>query len=324
MKRAWLKYPVYIFIICLSMLAVSCFESTSYEPLADRLSAIPADLVKYGPADDIYPPVLHSDLWEDPVPMPGPINTPGGEDSAFITPDGNDFYFFFTPDVSKDVYVQLEDGVTGIYWSKREGNSWSYPERVLLQDRDKLSLDGCLFVSGDTMWFCSAREGNTRGVDFYIAHLENGQWTDWENAGTLLNDDYGIGELHITSGGDQLYFHADKEGGVGGLDIWMCEKSDGTWQPPVNVTAVNTSGDEGWPFITEDGSELWITRTYMRTPGLFRSVKSASGEWGEPELIISDFAGESTMDRDGNIYFTHHFYKDAVMLEADIYVAYKK
>ncbi|MBT3389021.1 MAG: hypothetical protein HN413_01275 [Chloroflexi bacterium] len=29
-------------------------------------------------------------------------------------------------------------------------------------------------------------------------------------------------------------------------------------------------------------------------------------------------------NNEGNIYFTHHFYKDNIMLEADIYVAYKK
>jgi hypothetical protein len=29
------------------------------------------------------------------------------------------------------------------------------------------------------------------------------------------------------------------------------------------------------------------------------------------------------MDNAGNIYFTHHFYKDNLMLEADIYIAHR-
>jgi hypothetical protein len=41
-------------------------------------------------------------------------------------------------------------------------------------------------------------------------------------------------------------------------------------------------------------------------------------------LIISQFAGEPSLDNQGNIYFTHHFFKDGVMLEADYYVAMKK
>ena len=46
--------------------------------------------------------------------------------------------------------------------------------------------------------------------------------------------------------------------------------------------------------------------------------------WQEPELIISQFAGEPTLDNEGNLYFTHHFFEDSKMIEADIYVAMKK
>ena len=59
-------------------------------------------------------------------------------------------------------------------------------------------------------------------------------------------------------------------------------------------------------------------------PALFRSIRDKGGIWSQPELIISRFAGEATLDIKGNIYFTHHFYKDTVMLDADIYVTYRK
>ena len=48
------------------------------------------------------------------------------------------------------------------------------------------------------------------------------------------------------------------------------------------------------------------------------------GEWTEPMKMFSIFSGESSMDNEGNVYFTHHFFKDDVMLEADIYIARKK
>jgi hypothetical protein len=46
--------------------------------------------------------------------------------------------------------------------------------------------------------------------------------------------------------------------------------------------------------------------------------------WQPPELIISQFAGEPTLDDEGNLYFVHHFYQDGEMIEADIYLAEKK
>ena len=93
--------------------------------------------------------------------------------------------------------------------------------------------------------------------------------------------------------------------------------------PPQNVDIVNSPETDGWLSLTQDGNELWFTRTYLGTPAIFRS-KRINGEWQQPELIISQFAGESSVDNEGNIYFTHHFFENGVMLEADIYVAYRK
>ena len=99
---------------------------------------------------------------------------------------------------------------------------------------------------------------------------------------------------------------------------------NGEWQTPENVAAVDTVGDEGWPYVTQDGKELWFTRTDLGSPAICRSVK-VNGAWCEPELIISQFAGEPSVDGDGNSYFVHHFYTvDSRMIEADIYVAQRK
>jgi hypothetical protein len=35
-------------------------------------------------------------------------------------------------------------------------------------------------------------------------------------------------------------------------------------------------------------------------------------------------AGEPSIDEEGNVYFVHHFFDGDKMIEADIYVAYKK
>ena len=99
---------------------------------------------------------------------------------------------------------------------------------------------------------------------------------------------------------------------------------NGEWQTPEDFVAVNTGDDEGWPYVTQDGKELWFTRTYLGLPAIYRSVK-VNGAWCEPELIISQFAGEPSVDGDGNIYFVHHFYTaDSRMIEADIYIAQRK
>ncbi len=305
----------------LLLLLAGCSQNEPAKITKTRAEAIPADAVKITPPADIYVPVLHSTEWQSPVPLDGPVNTAGAEDSPFITPDGNTLYFFFTPDVRVPPEKQVLDGVTGIYVSKKVNGAWSNPERVVLQDSGKLSLDGCEFIQGDSMWFCSAREGYA-GVHLFTAKLRGGKWQDWEHIDDKLSG-YEVGEMHLSSNGNELYFHSPRAGGKGQLDIWVSKKTNGDWQAPENLKAVNTPESEGWPFVSQDGQELWFTRFYMGSPGVFRS-KKVNGEWSEPELIISSFAGEPTIDNSGNLYFVHHFYKDGKMLEADIYAAYKK
>jgi hypothetical protein len=105
--------------------------------------------------------------------------------------------------------------------------------------------------------------------------------------------------------------------------MWFCSVRRGNLGAKVNITA-----DEGWPFLSSDGSELWFcghSRLGYAGPSVFRSLRAVDGSWGEPEEIISNFAGEPTLDDAGNIYYTHHFFsQNGVMLEADIYVAYRK
>jgi hypothetical protein len=84
------------------------------ETPVNRYDKIPSSQGKMTPELDYHQPKLHSFLWEDPVILEGGINTAGAEDSPFVSPDGNSFYFFFTPDVSKPAEEQLTDGVTGI------------------------------------------------------------------------------------------------------------------------------------------------------------------------------------------------------------------
>jgi len=321
--------PYVLGAICIVIVAAVVFAGLNLNPpqetpeLPTRESTIPAGAVKMTPETDLYPSILHSDEWSQPVPLAEAINTAGGEDSSFVMPDGNTLYFFFTPDVSVPAEQQVLDSVTGIYVSKKQNGAWSTAERVILQDAGKLALDGAQFVQDNTMWFASAREGYT-GVNYFTAEFKDGKWTNWQYVGDKLMKEYRMGEMHITADGKTLYFHSDRAGGKGGLDIWASQKIDGEWQTPENVAAVNSEGDEGWPFLTQDGNELWFTRMYMGSPAIYRSLK-VNGEWQEPELILSQFAGESSMDNAGNIYFTHHFYNnESKMIEADIYVALKR
>jgi len=200
----------------------------------DRESLIPENKTKRTPETDHYPPVLHSSLWEEPIPLPDPINTAGAEDSPFMDPCGCNLYFVYTPDVDVPIERQLIDGVTGLWSSRRTDDGWSDPEKVKTSDED--TLDGCPFIQGEELWFCSARPGYT-GVNFFIADLDDSNATNVRYADERLNDDIVVGELHITTDGRDLYYHALRPGGTD-MDIWVTHLMNGTWSDPENVNTI--------------------------------------------------------------------------------------
>lgn len=316
-------YCLIILLVILGIFAFSeCDDKSnpiSVYPEVERKEKLPADIEKRGPESDQYPPILHSNQYMKPVPCPVSINTRGAEDSPFILPDGNTLYFFFTPDVRVPPEKQILDEVTGIWVSHKTGDTWNEAERVWLQEPAKLSLDGAVCIQDNEMWFASARVGYT-GVNMFIAEWINGKWSNWTYAGDRLMKEIQIGEVHIYN--DDLYFHSDRTGGKGEFDIWMTTRDENSWTDPINIDVVNSKTMDGYPFISSDGNELWFTRTFNGTPGIFRSIKT-DVKWTTPELVVSQFAGEPTLDNDGNLYFVHHYYQDGIMIEADIYVAYK-
>lgn len=317
---------VVVVIVLLAVIAMTANKPADVIGQEDRIAAIPSTSVKMTPAADLHKPVVHSSAWSQPVPLPGLVNTAGAEDSPFIVANGTWFFFFFTPDVKVPPEKQLVDGVTGIWWTRLVDGNWTSPEKIVLND--DVSLDGAEFVLGDTMWFASVRSGNLGEIDVYTARYADGKWKDVENAGSQLNVDYDIGEFHITADGSTMYFHSGNWSQGENMDIWETHKAGGSWGPPVRVQGVNTNADEGFPYVTPDGDELWFTKYSglgYAGPAIYRSVRLSNGSWGTPEEVVSNFAGEPTLDAAGNIYFVHHYYDEAdEMVEADIYVCYRQ
>jgi len=118
-------------------------------------------------------------------------------------------------------------------------------------------------------------------------------------------------------------------GAYGNEDICVSERTKDSWDQPARIHEVSLSGaKKGQPMVTADGQELWFTspsRLGYTGPAVFRSIRNPDGTWGEPEEIVSNFAGEPTLDPEGNLYFGHHYFSaDVRMIEADIYVAYRR
>lgn len=82
-----------LFLLAISSCSDSSLPLSTPTLIPSRYSRISDSAEKIEPASDHLPPVLHSPDWEEPVPMPGPINTAGGEDRLSSQPMGKRFIF---------------------------------------------------------------------------------------------------------------------------------------------------------------------------------------------------------------------------------------
>lgn len=106
----------------------------------------------------------------------------------------------------------------------------------------------------------------------------------------------------LSRDGRTIYFVSDRPGGKGGFDIWYSRKLGAKWGPPVNLTTINTSGNELSPFLTPEGDRLYFaSKGWAGFGGFDLFVSNGSGaEWDTPTNLGTPY--NSSYDDYGGIW----------------------
>jgi outer membrane protein OmpA-like peptidoglycan-associated protein len=117
---------------------------------------------------------------------------------------------------------------------------------------------------------------------------------DWESPKRLELDDVKANDAHpsLSADGQKLYFSSDREGGFGGMDLYVATFSNGEWSSPINLGAsVNTPGNELFPFIFDDGTLYFSSDGWGGLGGLdiFYADKIDDQSWGEAVNLGAPF-----------------------------------
>jgi outer membrane protein OmpA-like peptidoglycan-associated protein len=97
--------------------------------------------------------------------------------------------------------------------------------------------------------------------DIFESEFVQNKWTKLKNLGSGINGiDSWEGQPSITADGRVLFFASNRDGGVGGMDIYRSVKdSSGIWLPAENLgKEVNTELNEKSPFIHYDNQTLYF------------------------------------------------------------------
>ncbi len=230
----------------------------------------------------IVPMLLHAQPWSDPdtnkfqVRNLVELNSSADDYAPCMTPNRGWLYF-----TSSRV-----GGVAKVFRSPRFGELWGGP--VLLSNQtigDSLGDDGALAITFPLLaqlfpmsqedmgaldvvgmgTFTSGRRPDIYAdADLYLIRVGVNQIDFAErNPIPAINTDDWEAQGAITPDGRILVFASDREGGSGGMDLWISVKDfTGEFGPPVNLgTQINTEGNEFSPSFAPDGATLYFAST---------------------------------------------------------------
>jgi outer membrane protein OmpA-like peptidoglycan-associated protein/tetratricopeptide (TPR) repeat protein len=148
-------------------------------------------------------------------------------------------------------------------------------------------------------------EDNEMKLKLYSAENINGAWGEATEL-PFNDDEYSTAHPSLSKDGRFLYFASDREGGFGGMDIWVSEFKNGNWGEPKNLgKEINSKGIEVFPFVDERGHLYFSSDGWGGEGGLdmfFVEMKNGSATnkpvaLGEPFNSPNDDFGIIT---DGN------------------------
>ena len=194
-----------------------------------------------------------------------PFNTAASEFGVF--PYDNGIIFASAREVSTVVqdFNWLNSGFLNFFYTEytKDSSDWSKPQLLKGEVNTKYhesnftqakSSDEFIFTRNN---FIDKTKGvSEQGViklKLYKGKI-NGLETSNVEELPFNSDEFSITHPTITADGSLMYFASDMPGGEGGKDIYYCTKSGNSWSEPVNFKAINTSGDEMFPYIHSDGT----------------------------------------------------------------------
>lgn len=263
--------------------------------------------------------------WKDSVRNMGfAINTSDAEMFPWISTDEKQLYLTRRRNNSDEDFYVAEMDTCGEWYSAR--NMGSPPNTADQEAAQMISADGhyLFFMRCENRSLNGWAQG---GCDLYMAYTADSNWSVPQSFGATINTPAYEGMPCLSPDNRELYFVSNREGGYGGMDIWVSRFENGLWQAPRNLGPnINTAGNETSPFLHIDNNTLYFSsdgRTGFGGADLFFSQKVTDSTWAVATnmgMPINSAADESSLcvSIDGkHLYFSSD--RDKATGDFDIY-----
>jgi len=267
---------------------IVCFSADELEVYVDSWGGRPGG---YGQMDLwVCKRASVEDDWGPPENLGPLVNSASDDATASITADGLELYFTSSRPGG--------NGSWDIYVTKRATRTspWGPPTNLGPKVNSPYWDCHCsVSADGLGLYFDSGPgRGGYGGNDIYVSTraTPNDPWSDPVHLGPAVNSPGNDVNARSSPNGLLLFFNSDRPGGYGDSDIWMTRRANRSapWDPAVNLGPMfNGPFWEGAPFVTADGSALYL----LRDP----NNDFTTWTWKAPILPIVDFNADGKVDR---------------------------
>lgn len=197
---------------------------------------------------DVYKSIrAESGTFSEAIPI-NQLNSKFHDGPVTITSDGNTMYFssdsFREKVYEKDKTNNLRLGKNNLYKATKTGDVWSNIVSLPFNSSTYSTSNPSISRDGKTLYFSSNMPGSIGGIDVWkVAVDANGDFGTPENLGSKINTEGNESFPFISDDNKTLFFASSGKQGLGGLDVYQIDLSNGS--EAVNIgKPVNTEKDD--------------------------------------------------------------------------------
>ncbi len=196
------------------------------------------------------------------------INSKYDDHSPLISADES--LLLFTSRRASSYSEILPDGqyAERIYSSLKENEQWKKAKSLKEIFRKPGHEAGvCLSIDETELYIY---RNDIDGSNLYVSNHDGSNWSEPVKLPEPINSRYNETHASISPDKSTLYFTSNREGGLGGLDIYRVRRlPNGEWGKAQNMEELNTPYDEETPMIHPDGRTLYFSSEGHNSMGKF-------------------------------------------------------
>lgn len=201
--------------------------AVSIAPNQRKMYFVGIDFIDSHGRGDIYSSEFVNNQWDKPVNLGNIVNTSTMESQPCISADGMELYF--------TRYSRTYES-SDLYYSQFYQGKWTNPKPIVPANSKGNEMSPFIHPDGNTLYFASDGLPGMGGYDIFMCKkMPRGEWSTPKNLGYPINSEKNEISFVVSSDGKRGYISTDRDGGMGGYDIYVFDLDQVDAPDPVEM-----------------------------------------------------------------------------------------